>query len=99
MMGANLVRDDAVISKTCTSAIILNEKPIHEEPCIRCASCVYSCPASLQPVSIMQAVKNKDKEALKKLKIDACILCGMCSYTCTSKIHLTDYCRKAKKMV
>ena len=99
MMGANLVRDVAVISKTCTSAIILNEKPIQEEPCIRCASCVYSCPASLQPVSIMQAVKNKDKEALKKLKIDACILCGMCSYTCTSKIHLTDYCRKAKKMV
>ena len=99
MMGANLVRDDAVISKTCTSTIILNKKEIIEEPCVRCASCVYSCPAELQPVQIMQAVKNKDKEALKKLNIKACILCGMCSYTCTSKIHLTDYCRKAKKMV
>ena len=67
---------------------------------MHCASCVYSCPAGLQPVQIMQAVKNNDKEALKtKLNIKACILCGMCSYTCTSKIHLTDYCRKAKKMV
>ncbi len=99
MMGANLVRDDAVITKTCTSCIILNEHKEVEEPCVRCASCVYSCPAGLQPVSIMQAVKNNDKEALKdKLNIRACILCGMCSYTCTSKIHLTDYCRKAKKM-
>ena len=99
MMGANLVRDDAVITKTCTSCIILNEKKEVEEPCVRCASCVYSCPAGLQPVQIMNAVKNNDKEALKtKLNIKACILCGMCSYTCTSKIHLTDYCRKAKKM-
>ena len=99
MMGANLVRDDAVITKTCTSCIILNEKKEIEEPCVRCSSCVYSCPAGLQPVQIMQAVKNNDKEALKtKLNIRACILCGMCSYTCTSKIHLTDYCRKAKKM-
>ena len=99
MMGANLVRDDAVITKTCTSTIILNQRPIVEEPCVRCASCVYSCPAGLQPVSIMQAVKNKDKDGLNKLNIKACILCGMCSYTCTSKIHLTDYCRKAKRMV
>jgi len=100
MMGANLVRDDAVITKTCTSCIILQERTYQEEPCVHCASCVYSCPAGLQPVQIMQAVKNNDKEALKtKLNIRACILCGMCSYTCTSKIHLTDYCRKAKKMV
>ena len=99
MMGANLVRDDAVITKTCTSCIILDERPEVEEPCVRCSSCVYSCPAGLQPVQIMQAVKNNDKEALKtKLNIKSCILCGMCSYTCTSKIHLTDYCRKAKKM-
>lgn len=99
MMGSCLVRDDAVITKTCTSCLIFNEKNEVEEPCVRCASCVYSCPAGLQPVSIMQAVKNNDKDALKnKLNIKACILCGMCSYTCTSKIHLTDYCRKAKKM-
>ena len=99
MMGANLVRDDAVITRTCTSCIILNEKKVVEEPCVRCGSCVYSCPAELQPVQIMQAVKNKDKNALVKLNIKSCILCGMCSYTCTSKIHLTEYCRKAKRMV
>ena len=100
MMGANLVRDDAVVTKTCTSCIVLNAHNEKEEPCVRCGSCVYSCPAGLQPVQIMQAVKNGDKESLfYKLNIRSCILCGMCSYTCTSKIPLTDYCRKAKTMI
>ena len=98
-MGANLLNDDAVITKACTSCIILNEKNYKEEPCVRCASCVYSCPCGLQPVLIMQAYKNKDKEALKMLGVKKCILCGMCSYTCTSKIHLTEIMRKAKKMI
>ena len=49
MMGANLVRDDAVITRTCTSCIILNDKKYVEEPCVRCGSCVYSCPAELHP--------------------------------------------------
>lgn len=99
MMGANLLNDDAIITKTCTSCIILNEKKWTEEPCVRCASCVYSCPCGLQPVMLMQAYKNKDKEALQMLGIKKCILCGMCSYTCTSKIHLTEIMRKAKKLV
>ena len=99
MMGANLVRDDAVISKTVTSAIILNHKPLVEEPCVRCAACVYSCPVGLQPVQIMNATKNKDADALKKLNIKSCIECGLCTYTCTSKIQLMNIIRQGKRMV
>ena len=99
MMGANLLRDDAVISKTVTSAIILNHKPLVEEPCIRCAACVYSCPVGLQPVQIMNATKNKDADALKKLNIKSCIECGLCTYTCTSKIQLMNIIRQGKRMV
>lgn len=99
MMGACLLKDDAVCSMSCTSAIVLEDKEYKEEPCIRCASCVYSCPCDLQPVLIMKAVKVKDVEALKKLHVDRCIECGMCGYTCTSKINLTDYMRQAKKLV
>lgn len=99
MMGACQVRDDAVITKTCTSVIILNHEKIVEEPCIRCASCVYSCPVGLQPVAIMNAVKNKDKDAINHLDVKKCIECGLCAYTCTSKIHLTDYMRQGKKLV
>lgn len=98
MMGANLVRDDAVCTKTCTSVIVLKDKKIKEEPCIRCASCVYSCPCGLQPVLVMNATKNKDVDALKKLRVDECIECGLCGYTCTSKINLTDYMRQGKRL-
>lgn len=99
MMGACLLKDDAVCSMSCTSAIILQAKNYKEEPCIRCASCVYSCPCGLQPVLIMKAVKTKDIDALKKLNVKSCIECGMCGYTCTSKINLTDYMRQAKKLI
>lgn len=99
MMGACQVKDDAVITKTVTSVIVLQHKVYKEEPCVRCASCVYSCPCGLQPVQIMNAVKNNDREGLKKLNVKRCIECGLCSYTCTSKIHLTEYCRKGKKLV
>lgn len=99
MMGMSFVRDDIVTSKTSTSAIILNKKTYKEEPCVRCGSCVYSCPCHLKPVQIMNAVKSKDTTALQNLNVKKCIECGLCTYSCTSKIHVTDYIRQAKRMV
>ncbi len=99
MMGTSVVRDTVIVTKTTTSLIVLDEVIEKEHECIRCASCTYSCPTGLIPVQIMNATKSKNAEAVKKLNIKSCILCGMCSYTCTSKIHLTEYMRKAKKLV
>ncbi len=99
MMGASLVSDDAVISKTTTSVIILNKQERKEEPCVRCGSCVYSCPVMLQPVQIMNAYKANDIDTLKALNTNKCIECGLCSYTCTSHIHVTEFMRKAKKLI
>lgn len=98
MMGANLLMSDAVVSITVASILAFKHEVWEEEPCVRCASCVYSCPTDLQPVNIMNAVKNKDKDALQALDVAHCIECGLCSYVCTSKIHLTDYMRKGKKL-
>ncbi len=98
MMGTSVVRDTVVVSKTTTSVIVLDEEEYREYECVRCGSCTYSCPAGLIPVQLMNATKTKNADAVKKLNIKSCILCGMCSYTCTSKIHLTEYMRKAKKL-
>ena len=98
MMGASLPSDDCIITKTVTSIIVLDKSNYHEEPCVRCGSCVLSCPAHLEPVQIMNAVKALDKERIKKLNPLRCIECGLCTYTCTSKIAVTDYVRKAKIM-
>lgn len=99
MMGGNLLRDDAICTSTVTEIIVLNKMEFKENPCIRCGSCVYSCPVGLSPVLIMNAYLVKDKVALSELGVKRCIECGLCSYSCTSKIHLTEFMRKAKKMV
>lgn len=96
MMGASIPNDDCVITKTVTSVIVLNDKPVKEEPCVRCGSCVLSCPTGLEPVQIMNAVKTLDKERIKFLNPNKCIECGLCSYSCTSKIRVLDYVRRAK---
>ena len=96
MMGASVPSDDCIITKTVTSIIILNKTDYHEEPCVRCGSCVLSCPVHLEPMQIMNAVKTLDKERIKKLNPLKCIECGICAYSCTSKIQVTDYVRKAK---
>ena len=96
MMGASVPSDDCIITKTVTSIIILDKVEYKEEPCVRCGSCVLSCPVHLEPVQIMNAVKAADKERIKKLNPLRCIECGLCSYSCTSKIPVTDYVRRAK---
>ncbi len=98
MMGTNIMRDDVVMTHTTTSLIVMNNAPQPEEPCVHCASCVYSCPVEIQPVQIMNAYKVKDKEALKTLEVSKCIECGLCSFVCPSKIHLTEYMRLGKRL-
>ena len=97
MMGTNILRDDVVMTHTTTSLIVMNEQVEKEEPCIHCASCVYSCPVEIQPVQIMNAYKVRDKDALKMLEVNKCIECGLCSFVCPSKIHLTEYMRSGKR--
>lgn len=98
MMGASLETDDCICSKTVTSVIVLNHVDYKEEPCIRCGSCIASCPVGLQPVLIMNTMKHMpvDKEKVKLLNPLKCIECGLCTYSCTSKIAVTDYVRRAK---
>jgi electron transport complex protein RnfC len=96
MMGSAIPTDDTILSKTITSILVLNEHPVEEHPCVRCGSCVLSCPAGLEPVNIMNAVKAVNKEAIKALQPLRCIECGLCTYSCTSGIRVTDYVRRAK---
>ncbi|MFV0424216.1 MAG: RnfABCDGE type electron transport complex subunit C [Bacilli bacterium] len=99
MMGSSVALDDVVVSSAVTSILVLPKVDDKEEPCVRCGSCVYSCPSKLSPISIANAVKGKNNEAVAKLNLQDCILCGMCSYVCTSKIPLTDLMAKGKKLL
>ena len=96
MMGNAVPSDDIIITKTVTSIIVLDKTNDVEQPCVRCGSCVLSCPVHLEPVQIMNAVKAMDKDRIKMLNPLRCIECGLCAYSCTSKIQVTDYVRRAK---
>ncbi len=96
MMGAAVPSDDCIITKTVTSVLVYDYEPKKEAPCIRCGSCVYSCPTGLEPKQIMDAVKAFDKPRIKALNPLRCIECGLCTYVCTSHIRVTDYVRRAK---
>jgi electron transport complex protein RnfC len=52
----------------------------------------------LQPVLLMNASKARNKDALKKMNVLNCIECGLCTYTCTSKIHVTEWMRRGKRL-
>ncbi len=99
MMGVAAPDVDVAVVPTTVSILVIEDEEHVEEPCVRCGSCIYSCPVDIQPVSIMNAVKRGDKKALQQLEADRCIECGLCAYVCTSKIHVTDYCREGKRQV
>ncbi len=99
MMGTSVTTEDVLVNQTVTSVLALKSEEFYEEPCVRCGSCIYSCPVDIQPVNIMNAYKRGDEDALQNLQVDKCIECGLCAYVCTSKIHLTDYMRKGKKFL
>ena len=98
MMGSSIPNDDCVVTRTVTSLVCNKKVYYKEEPCIRCGTCVLSCPAHLYPVLVMKAMKTMpvDRQKIKDLKVLNCMECGLCSYSCTSKIPLTDYMRRAK---
>ncbi len=99
MMGTSVPSDDLISTPCLTSLLVYEQgKAERENPCIRCGSCVYSCPTGLVPCEIMNAVKSANKEKVKSLHPERCVECGLCSYSCTSHIRVTDYIRKAKRI-
>ena len=99
MMGQALKSDNVIVSKAFSTFLVLDPVLEKERACINCGSCIMSCPSGLQPVLIMNQMKNKNKEALIHLNVKSCIECGLCSYVCTSKIDLTKHMRKSKRMI
>ena len=98
MSGTSIQKDDGIITKGVACLYVADSVEYKEETCIRCGSCVMSCPVHLQPVSIMNAMKSMpvDKDKVKQLEPLKCIECGLCTYACTCGINVMDYVKRAK---
>lgn len=104
MMGSAIPNDECITSPTVTTLMVLEYHFHQVEPCIKCGSCVLSCPEGLKPLFIMRLMTEKgiDKwraKMVNKLEPMKCVECGLCTYSCTSKIPLLYYIRQAKALV
>ncbi len=96
--GTSLPSDDAIVTRDVPSILVFNDKKVKVSPCIRCGSCVMSCPVGLQPVTIRNTRNTRpvDREKIKLLHPQDCIGCGLCSYSCTSHIDVMSSVARAK---
>ena len=65
-------------------------------PCIRCGSCVQSCPCGLVPLDMAAHIRANDPEKAVGLGLMDCIGCGSCAYVCPSHIPLVQFFNYAK---
>ena len=95
--------DDTIsIAKGSGGIVVLNEKEaklMEEGPCIRCARCVSTCPAGLNPCLIRKLCDNEDYEGAKRENVMDCLLCGCCTYACPAHRFLTATCKIAKERI
>jgi electron transport complex protein RnfC len=101
MMGVSLYDTTQPILKNTNAILAFAEDISAPEPtaCIRCGFCMTACPLNLMPMHLAKAYENKNKDDLKKLKLNLCMNCGCCSYVCPAKRPLAEYNQLAKAML
>lgn len=93
MMGTCQVDLDYPIVRQNSGLLAFSEvacAPTHTTACIRCGSCINSCPLNLMPIEIQKAYRRGDTPTLNKLHADLCMGCGTCSYVCPARQPLTE---------
>jgi len=102
MMGVAQYTVDMPVLKQNNAILAFNKKQSElpeETACIRCGSCVRSCPMSLMPQQLDILANSGNVEGLAKYNVMSCIECGTCSYVCPAKRHLVQAIRKGKTLV
>ena len=102
MMGITVPNTDCSVLKNTNAVLALTEKEARlpkTTACIRCGSCVNTCPFGLSPVSIIEAFEKKDTQQLKELSVDTCMECGCCSFVCPANRPLVQANKLSKQLL
>ena len=102
MMGITVPGTAGSVLKNTNAVLALTEKEAalpKTTACIRCGSCVNTCPFGLSPVSIAASYEKKDAEALSSLAVDACMECGCCSFVCPANRPLVQINKLSKQFL
>lgn len=100
MMGQQ-VSDDVVISSNQNCVLVLDNKNITVNECLKCGKCIEVCPVKLSPVLILKELNSKkiNYNKIKKMCPQNCIECGLCSYICPARIPIREHIKLAKTVV
>ncbi len=99
MMGITVPDTTAPILKNTNAILALTGKETKlpkTTACIRCGSCLNTCPFGLSPASIARAYDKRDAVALDSLADNACMECGCCSFVCPANRPLVQTNKLAK---
>ncbi len=101
MMGLALPGLDVPVLKG-TNGLVLMEHPVPfaaHDTCIRCGSCVDTCPVRLVPCELALYAENERWDKCREYNVKDCIECGSCSYTCPAGRNLVQLIRYGKYTV
>ncbi len=101
MMGVTLYTLDTPITKPTSGIVVFSKQELKfpmENPCIKCAQCVDTCPVRLLPAQLGKLAKKQRWQDMEQYYIFDCIECGLCEYICPSKIPLVQLIRLGKKL-
>jgi electron transport complex protein RnfC len=102
MMGIALPDLSAPVIKNTNAVLALTAKEVQlpkTTACIRCGSCLNTCPFGLSPVKISEAFEKKDTDELTALSVDTCMECGCCSFVCPANRPLVQVNKLSKQLL
>lgn len=102
MMGITVPDASAPILKNTNAILALTRREARlprTTACIRCGTCINTCPFGLEPATIADAYDKKDVDALKDLQVLTCMECGCCSFVCPANRPLVQLNKISKQMI
>lgn len=102
MMGIPQYTLDVPVIKGTTGILAFtNDELTNDQPsnCIRCGSCVESCPQLLYPLYLRQYIEKQMWDQVELHNALDCIECGVCSYVCPARIPLVQLIKIAKREI
>ncbi len=99
MMGVAVPDMSAPVLKNTNAILTLSAKESAQKKttaCIRCGSCLNTCPFGINPAGIARAYDKKDVATMEELGANLCMECGCCSFVCPANIPLVQKNKLAK---
>ncbi len=102
MMGITVPDLGVPILKQTNAILALTEKEARlpkATNCIRCGTCINTCPFGINPPALAKAYRDKDIEGIKKAGAEICMECGCCSFNCPANRPITQTNKLAKALL